>query len=90
MNETHYNLGYLALVALVGILAVIFGFATAEVLLGILMKSATFIVSAVVFLKAAMGPEVDVKKEILEQNNTALAILMAGIFAGLGFSIGGL
>lgn len=90
INETYYNIGYIALVAIVGVLAIVFGFATAEILFGILLKSVSYTVSAVVFLKAAMGPKVDVRKEILEQGNIALAILIAGFFAGLGYSIGGM
>lgn len=90
MNETYYNIGYIGVVTIVGILAIVCGFAPAEVLLGIMLKSVTFTVSSLVFLKASFGPSVDVKKEILEQENVALAILIAGFFAGLGFSIGGM
>ena len=90
LNETHFNIGYILLAIIVGVLAVVCGFATAEVLFGILLKSVTYSVSSVIFIKALMGPEVDVKKEILEQNNVALAILVAGFLCGLGFSIGGM
>lgn len=90
INETYYNVGYLVIVTLVGILSVVCGFGTAEVLLGILLKSVTYTMSSIVFLKALMGPTVDVKKEILEKNNIALAILVAGFFCGCGFSIGGI
>jgi hypothetical protein len=37
-----------------------------------------------------MGPTVDVKMEILQEKNIALAILVAGFLGGLGFSIGGM
>lgn len=90
LNETYYNIGYIFVVIVVGILAIVCGFAPAEVLLGIMLKSVTFTVSSLVFLKASFGPKVDVKQEILVQENVALAILIAGFFAGLGFSIGGM
>jgi ABC-type multidrug transport system permease subunit len=90
LNETYFNLGYILIAIVVGVLAIVFGFATAEVLLGIMLKAVTYTISSVVFMKALMGPEVDVKKEILKNKNTPLAILVAGFLCGLGFSIGGM
>jgi ABC-type multidrug transport system permease subunit len=86
INETHFNVGYILLTIIVGALAVMFGFATAEILFGILIKAVTYSVSAAIFLKALMGPGVDVKKEILTENNVALAVMVAGFLAGLGFT----
>jgi len=90
INETYFNIGYVVIAIIVGVLAVVCGFATAEVLFGILLKSATYSISAVVFIKSLMGPTVDVKMEILQEKNIALAILVAGFLGGLGFSIGGM
>lgn len=90
INETHFNIGYILLTIIVGTLAVMSGFATAEILFGILIKAVTYSVSAAVFLKALMGPGVDVKNEILTENNVALAVMVAGFLCGLGFSIGGM
>ena len=90
INETYFNLGYILLTVIVGVLAVVCGFAAAEVIFGVLIKSVIYTVSSIVFLKALMGPDVDVKQEILEQENIALALLVAGFLCGLGFSIGGM
>jgi ABC-type multidrug transport system permease subunit len=90
INETYFNIGYIVIAIIVGVLAVVCGFATAEVLFGILLKSVTYSISAVVFIKSLMGPTVDVKMEILKEKNIALAILVAGFLGGLGFSIGGM
>ena len=90
LNETHFNLGYIALTIIVTVLATQFGFVSAEIVAGILMKSSTFVATTVIFMKSLMGFQFDILKEIKEDQNIALAIVLAGFMAGLGFSIGGM
>lgn len=90
LNEFHFNIGYIILTIIVTILATQFGFVSAEIVAGILMKSATFVATSIIFLKSLMGSKYDALKEIRDDQNVALAIVLAGFMAGLGFSIGGL
>lgn len=89
LNETYYNIGYILVTILAGVLAIAFGLATAEVIFGILIKSAIYVISSALFMKALMGPRVDIKKEILTENNIALAILVGSFLVGLGCALSG-
>ena len=89
INETHYSIAYIIVTAITIVLATVYGITIAEVIAGILVKSAIYIVSSTVLLKALMGQKVNILKEILEENNIALAIVVAGILLGLGCSISG-
>jgi hypothetical protein len=89
-NEAHYNIGYIALTGIVTLIATQFGFIPFEIVSGVLMKSSVYVASSVVFLKALMGPQIDVVKEVKEEHNLALAILIAGFLIGLGFACGGI
>jgi hypothetical protein len=90
LNETHFNVGYIVLTILVTVIATQFGFVSAEIVAGILMKSSVFVATTVIFLKSLMGLKFNVMQEITEEHNIALAIVLAGFMAGLGFSIGGM
>lgn len=90
LNESHFNIGYIILTVLVTVLATQFGFVSAEIVAGIMMKSSTFVATTVIFFKSLMGWKFDVLVEIKDQQNIALAIVLAGFMAGLGFSVGGM
>ncbi|MDD2230717.1 MAG: hypothetical protein PHY48_15125 [Candidatus Cloacimonetes bacterium] len=90
LNEQHFNLGYIILTAVIMIINAQFGFISFEIIAGIMIKSSIFVATTVIFLKTLMGVKFDVLKEIKDDQNIALAIVLAGFMAGLGFSIGGL
>lgn len=89
-NETHYNIGYIACTILCVFIATSFGIASFEILASLLIKSALYIFSSVMFIKSLMSGKVDLLKEIKEDQNIAIAVLLAGFMAGLGMAIGGI
>lgn len=89
MNEGHFSAIVLAIAIAISYIAGITEDGMTEVLGNSVVKAATYLIAATGMTALYGTLQLDVKKEILVQHNIALGILLAGLYLGLGFTLGG-
>lgn len=89
LNEAHFSIIVLAIAIAISYVAGITENGTTEVLGNCIVKASTYLISAT-GLTALYGTlKLNVRDEILTEQNVALGILLAGLYLGLGFALGG-